>query len=372
MTDRSLEHEALRISAPSDRGWSRRRFLGTLGKSAVGLGLMGPFPAQVGRSQAPLRLGFIPVYPMMQYFVAREQGWYEEAGIPIEASRFSSGPPIVQALAAGELDLAYIGISPAAVSIARGVPAQVVAANVKEPNVILANERLRSLWEQYGAEAFARFREAEGRRAKIVTLPEGSTPDILLRFWIIERLGLDLEASIEIVPVGAPQVLQSIARGDVDGASVIEPSPTLIAERGFPFEPIAFADEILPGQPGAVVEVTQGLLNDQPERVEALTEIHLEATKFVQDNPDQTAEFASAVIGPQALPVEIAREALDSRATCFISDPHAITDGTLVYNDLQNRLGIVDRQLEVPDVFDFSFYDRMVDERPELDIEDCA
>lgn len=350
--------------------WTRRKFLRAVGLSL----LLGGLPRRRSRGASEalrLRLGFIPVYPMMQFFIARELGWYRELGLELEETRFGSGPPIVQAFAAEQLDLAYIGIAPALVAIARGVPAKVVAANVREPNVILAGEAFAALWEEKGQEAFRQFKEARGRRVRFVTLPKGSTPDLLLRFWIIEKLGLELEDVLEIVPVGAPQVLQALAAGGVDGASLIEPAPTLVEAHGLPFRPIVYAREVLPGQPGAVVLVTQALIEERPELVEELVKLHMRATAFVRLHPQRAAELASRVIGPEVLPVEVALRALKSPASCFISDPHAIEAGTLVYNDFQNRLGIVNRRLSPEEIFDYRFYDRLAEEHPELDVSEC-
>mgnify|MGYP001355798592 CR=1 FL=1 len=57
-----------------------------------------------------------------QLFVMQGEGWTEEAGIELELTKFSSGPAIVQAIAAGDFDVMYFGIGPAMVSRARGVP----------------------------------------------------------------------------------------------------------------------------------------------------------------------------------------------------------------------------------------------------------
>ncbi|PSQ67406.1 MAG: hypothetical protein BRD24_00475, partial [Halobacteriales archaeon SW_9_67_24] len=58
---------------------------------------------------------------MMQYFVIEQQGWYDELGPDVEVSTFGGGPPLVQAYASGNLDFAYVGISPGVIAVANGV-----------------------------------------------------------------------------------------------------------------------------------------------------------------------------------------------------------------------------------------------------------
>src|SRR5258708_26724663 len=84
------------------------------------------------QQQVPLRVGYISIFPMTQLFVMEGRGWTRGAGLQLILKRFSSGPPMVEALASGALDVAYIGIGPALLARPRRIDAKVVAANVIE------------------------------------------------------------------------------------------------------------------------------------------------------------------------------------------------------------------------------------------------
>jgi len=341
---------------------TRRRLLRTGGAGLTGLatGLAGCSGSSGGDSNT-LTLGTINVFPMMQYFVIDQQGWYDDLDVTIEPQTFGGGPPLVQAYAAGDLDLAYVGISPGLVAIANGVRSRVVAANVVEPNVMVGNAEWRRYWNDHGADAFARFREDKGRKPRFATLPAGSTPDVFLRFWLTERLGLDLDV-VEIAGQ-SPSALQStLAAGRVDAGSVIEPIPTQLRNNDdSDMEPFRYAGEIMPGQPGAVLQPSQSLIDDRPDLVERLVEIHIRATEFINGNRERAAEMASEVVGTDVLPVEVATRAINSPASTFVSDPHRIVDKSLVYNDFHQQLGSVSQDLSEDDVFDHSFYDGVSD-----------
>lgn len=306
-----------------------------------------------------LTLGTIDVFPMMQYFVVDQQGWYDDLGPDVEVKTFGGGPPLVQAYASGDIDFAYVGISPGIVAIANGVASKVVAANVVEPNVMVAGPTFRSYWNDHGADAFDRFRQAEGRKPRFATLPAGSTPDVFLRYWITEELGLSLDV-VEIVGQ-SPSALQStLSTGRADAGSAIEPIPTLLqANPDSDMEPFRYAGEIMPGQPGAVLQPSQSLIDDHPDLVRSMVETHVRATQFIHQHRDDAARMASDVIGSDILTDEVATEAIDSPASNFISDPHRIVEKTLVYNDFHQRIGSVDTDLAASDVFDHSFYDEV-------------
>ncbi|MFD1596190.1 ABC transporter substrate-binding protein [Haloplanus litoreus] len=347
-------------------GLSRRSLLKRTGGAAAGLsvgttGCLGESGA--GGSSAPdsLTLGTLDVFPMMQYFVIEQQGWYDELGPDIEVKSFGGGPPLVQAYASGDIDFAYVGISPGTVAIANGIASKVVAANVLEPNVMVGGATFRSYWADHGPDAFRRFREAEGRKPRFATLPAGSTPDVFLRYWITETLGLDLDV-IEIVGQSPSALRSTLSSGQADAGSVIEPIPTALeADPDSDMDPFRYAGEIMPGQPGAVLQPSQALIDEQPDLVRRLVEIHVRATEFIQRNRAQAVGMASEVIGSDILSTEVAERAIESPASNFVSDPHRIVDKTLVYNDFHQQLDSVDTDLTADDVFDHSFYDEVSD-----------
>ena len=338
---------------------SRRRLLQTTGTGLAGLstGVAGCLGLGGGSTPDSLTLGTLNVFPMMQYFVIDQQGWYDELEPEITVQTFGGGPPLVQAYASGSLDFAYVGISPGLVAIANGVSSKVVAANVLEPNVMVGSSEFRSYWAEHGADAFEEFRSDKGRKPRFATLPAGSTPDVFLRFWITEVLGLNLDV-IDIIGQ-SPSALQStLSTGNADAGSAIEPVPTVLQENpDTDMEPFKYAGEIMPGQPGAVLQPSQSLVDDNPSLVQELVDIHVRATNFIHENRTQAAEMASEVIGSDILSPEVATKAINSPASNFISNPRRIVDKSLVYNDFHQQLGSVDTDLSESDVFDHSFYE---------------
>ncbi|PSP99049.1 sulfonate ABC transporter substrate-binding protein [Halobacteriales archaeon QS_5_70_17] len=345
--------------ASDDRRYTRRDAV-KLGGAAAATGLAGCL-GDGGGSGSPdsITLGTLNVFPMMQWFVIQQQGWYDsELDVDVSVETFGGGPGVVQAFASGDIDFAYVGISPGAIAIAKGVPSKVVAANVLEPNVMVANGAFRELWDQHGEEAFERFREQEGRKPTFATLPAGSTPDVFLRFWLEEDLGVGTDAA-DIKRMGASSLRSTLSTGQVDGGSVIEPIRTVLHRDTEDMRAFRYAEAIMPGQPGAVLQPSQSLIDDHSDLVRSLVELHVRATEFVHDNRERAAEMASASIGEDVLPPEVSKEAIESPASTFISDPHRIVEKTLVYNDYHRKIGEVDEDLPEEDVFEHSFYDEL-------------
>jgi len=337
---------------------SRRAYLSGLATAGTA-GLAGCAGGGNGGSIDTVRVAHMPIYPDIQSHIMLEEGYFEELPVEVETELFSDGPSIVQASATGEYDVMLFGIIPAMIVIDRGIPAKITNANIVDPMLIMGTEEFADDYEDSGADAFAAFEEETGERFEFGTYPPGSVPDITLRYWLIEELGLEPGNDVDVTSLGgAGPVRQALLSGQIDGTSMIEPVPTIAKRRDAGYTDLDWSGNFFPGgQPGAVTLMHERVYDGAPEIAEAFVEQHIRATEFVEENPDGAAQATSNVVGPEALPVEDARAALDSRASNFISDPHRIEDGTPIFADWANRLERTEQELTNDQLFEFSHYD---------------
>lgn len=342
------------LSKPDNR--SRRRFLQATGSSAL-VAAAGCLGGSDNSSADSLNVAYMPIYPDMQYFVMQEEGYFDEIDAEVTGKQFPSGPKIVQAYASGDIDVAMFGIVPAMIVIDKGIPAKVVTSNIEEPMGILVHEDFAAMWDsEDAAGSFQQWEAETGQKFTFGTFPEGSVPDILLRYWLINEHGIEPGEAAEIIgPGGANAVFQGLANGEFDGTSIMEPVPTRAIEDDLPYEFISVAADFMPGQPAAVT-----LMNDKVRQTQAavdFVEQHQRATEFIQADRQAAAGHASTVIGEQSLPVPIAERAMDSPLSNFVTDPHRIESGTEIFAEYAATLGKTESQLTTDQVFDYSLYD---------------
>ncbi|APE30687.1 nitrate ABC transporter substrate-binding protein [Halomonas aestuarii] len=323
--------------------------------------LLATGPAQGNDDTTTLEVGYMPILPVAQLFVMEGEGWTGEAGLELELTRFSSGPAMVQALASGELDVMYFGIGPAMVARANGVPIKVLAASIREQIGLVARGELADTFARVEdpAEAIARFTEAQGRKPKIATFPRGSVPDTVLRYWLVERLGVGEEA-VEIVAMGADRVQQALLAGAVDAASILEPILTTVQERVEGARVVARADEMLPGQPGAVLAAREAALADHPEAMRALMDLHVRATRMLLEEPARAAPHVREFVGKRLIGLDTVEAALRSPSSNYLADPHAILEATRTMHDFQAAQGTLKKPVDLEALFDTSLYDAVV------------
>lgn len=304
-----------------------------------------------------LRVGYIPIMPMAQLFVMQHEGWVKRHGLDFKLTRFSSGPAMVQALASNKLDVAFIGIGPAMVARAHGVPVKVVATDVVSQIALIARGDLaRDMKKTPGAAGIRAFIKSHHRKPRIATLPKGSVPDTALRYWLEKQLGVSANL-VDIKGMGASAVQQALLTGAVDAASIMEPILTIVKSRVPSAAVVARGNDMLPNLPGAVLVVREDLIKQHPDIVRKLVAMQVRATKELNQHPQQAVGDIQAFVGRGLLGKALLDKALTSPNTTFTANPHRIIKATGVMNAFQVKQGLAIQRVDLSQLFDTQFYD---------------
>lgn len=341
-------------AAEQSEGRSRRTFIRLAGGvTAIGLaGCLGQGEGSIDE----LTIGYKPIFPYIQSLVMKHEGYYDELDATVKTENFgNTGLTIVQSFANDDLDVAFLGITPAIRMQDRGMPSAIVAANNKNGFVFLAREEFAEDWEDGNPQAaFDAHEERTGETFTFGTPPKSSVAYVLLNYWLEEKLSISSDSVDMQALGGAGPVRQALATGEVDGACIMEPIPTILERSDAPFEQIAWAGEFMSGQPGGVM-VMHDRVRDS-DIAGDVVEQHVRATEFVEENPDRTAEIVSDAVGPKMLPKEGARQALESPGANFISDPGEIEEDASVFCEWMAKLDRTDNRVDADDLFDTDVY----------------
>jgi len=333
---------------------TRRRLLQTAGASTIAATLTGCLGRSSG-SLGSMTVAYVPIYPNMQHYVMEREGYYDDVPAEVTVERFSSGPSVVTAFASGDVDVALFGITPAMVLADRGTQAGVLAANSRNGFKIMGTSELVDLYEQEGAGVFERFEEENGRKIRFGAPPDGSVPDIVLRYWIQEALDAgELDTVIDKSTVPPANAVQTIQSGDIDATIIQEPFATIIG-REDGYSELAWSGNVLENHPVTVLFANQQVI-DASDISQELVEQHTAATEFTANSPDVAASHAASVIG-SGVSEELAQAAFESQASDFISDPHAITDQTATMGEFVANVGNIDEPVPTEELFSFGPYD---------------
>ncbi|WP_327088678.1 ABC transporter substrate-binding protein [Nonomuraea sp. NBC_01738] len=236
-----------------------------------------------------VRLGFFPNITHATALVGVEKDLYaKHLGVPVKTSTFNAGPAAIEAIFSGAIDATYIGPNPAinAWSKSGGKAINIIAGAASGGVFLVVKPEINTV---------------EDLRGKKIATPQlGNTQDVALRHWLQEK-GLKTDTKgggdVHIVPQENAQTLQTFATGDIDGAWVPEPFASRLVQES---KGKILQDErdLWPDKQFVITHliVRQEWAKANPGLVKKLLEAHVEATKFINDDPAGAATTVNAAI----------------------------------------------------------------------------
>ncbi|MDD2365968.1 MAG: ABC transporter substrate-binding protein [Desulfuromonadaceae bacterium] len=221
-----------------------------------------------------------------QALIGRTNGAFEKSTkSKISWKLFNAGPTAMEALIAGEIDIAYVGPNPAinAYLRSKGKVLKVIAgaANGGASLVVRRGTGIKSV------------RDFKGKR---IASPEiGNTQDVALRTWLNSQ-GLRVGRDVKVSSLKNPDILQLFIQKELDSAWVPEPwASRLILEGGGE----VFLDESSIWPRGefatALLVVRTDFLQKKPQLVKDFLSAHIDTT--IQINRNKSA--AKRIINKQ-------------------------------------------------------------------------
>lgn len=284
-----------------------------------------------------VRLGYFPNITHAQALVGVPGGDFARAVEPLRLTAlvFNAGPQAMEALFAGELDLAYVGSGPAVNAYVRskGRALHVVAgaASGGAALVVRADSGIESAADLGG---------------KIIASPQiGNTQDIALRAFLRDH-GLeatDRGGSVRVAPLSNPDILNLLRRGELHGAWVPEPWVTrLLHEAGG--RVLVDERDLWPGGrfATAVVVASRSFLGERPDLVRRFLAAHVEATRWIQEHPEEARARVNEALGRllgKPLPPDILNDAFSRLEVTY--DP--VEDSLLRAAERAFELGFLGR-----------------------------
>jgi NitT/TauT family transport system substrate-binding protein len=268
-----------------------------------------------GGSSGPVtvNLGYFPNLTHAVALVGVGQGTFQNAlgpNVKLATKTFNAGPAEIEALFAGDIDIGYVGPSPAVNGYVKshGQALRIIAGAASGGALLIVRPQ-------------ANITTPSDLANKKIADPQlGGTQDVSLRYYL-QQHGLqaaDKGGNVQVIPTDNATIVTLFKQGKIDGAWVPEPWATRLVVEG---KGKVFVDERTLWPDGKFITtdvvVRTAFLNAHPDLVSKFLQAHVDTIQYILSNPESAKSIANAqikLITGKALPsneIDMAYDHLD-------------------------------------------------------------
>jgi NitT/TauT family transport system substrate-binding protein len=215
----------------------------------------------------------------LPFFVAQEKGFFAEEGLSVEVvGPFEAGPAEMDALAANQIDMGYVGVAPAVMAAARKIPLSIVSGVNLEGSGLVTGMDINSV--------------AELKSKRIATPAPGSIQYVMFGMLLAgNNLGYN-DVELFSGTVKPPDMPQSLQTGRINGYFVWEPYVARSVVGGYG-KLLVESKDIWPGHPCCVIVTGGDFGRSQDGTVASVIRAHRKAIDFIAANPAEAKAIAA-------------------------------------------------------------------------------
>ncbi len=246
-----------------------------------------------------VRLGYLTAdLHQLAYYVAQKNGWYEEAGIEVIPVEYINGAFEMDGFKAEEIDVGYLGTAPATIKHANlDIPIQILAQANNEGSAIVVGKDKG-------------IKSVKDLKGKNIGIPGPGTVQHFLLLKALDQAGLEAKDVSLVYPMPGKTMLDNLKTGSIDGFVGWEPFNAAAVNEGYG-EILITSHEIWPNHPCCVVATRNEYKEKNPETIQKMVDIHVRATKWINENPDEAVKYGVEFTGRSEDAVRLAMENID-------------------------------------------------------------
>ncbi len=239
-----------------------------------------------------LNLGYFPNLTHAVALVGVGRGTFQNAlgpNVKLETKTFNAGPALIEALFAGDIDIGYVGPSPAINGYVKshGQALRIIAGAASGGALLIVRPG-------------ANIQTASDLANKKIADPQlGGTQDVSLRYYLQQHSlqAADKGGNVQIIPTDNSTILTLFKQGKIDGAWVPEPWATrlVVEDKGK-----VFVDErtLWPNDKFITTDVVvrTAFLNAHPDLVNKFLQAHVDTVQYISSNTASAKSIANTQI----------------------------------------------------------------------------
>ena len=227
-------------------------------------------------------LGYLNSTAHLLGFIAREEGYFEEEGLNVTLTQFSSASELATGLISGKLDVAFIGSVPILSFQSQGQDLTIFGgAMTNGHGYVIKPEYTEGLTEW----------DVSILKDRNVASVKNSVQDAELQI-LLRNAGIEIgeaEGQVHIIYFDSQKdAFNALQNGSIDAASVYSPYASLAKGLGYEIVYRCSEEEALKNQPCCRQVAPSAALTEYPNAYNAFERALIKAYKFSQEHQDES------------------------------------------------------------------------------------
>lgn len=224
------------------------------------------------------------------FYVAEAAGLFEEEGIVIEWVDVGAGARQIAAVASRSAEFAVVGMQPSISARENGAELVAIGSlfNAYPIQLVLSGSAMERTGIAAGMNIDEIVERLEGVTIAVTGI--GSTTDVLLRSWLVQR-GVNPDEAITIQPLANPPAMfAAFEQGIVDGFMLGAPWPERAEADGsgtIVVDPLMGGIPELEEVPYTAIIASSSLVDDRPDVVRSVVRALTRGMKLASEQPDE-------------------------------------------------------------------------------------
>jgi NitT/TauT family transport system substrate-binding protein len=266
-----------------------------------------------------INIGYQPYGPYWVFQLAKEKGWWDEAGVDVKLIQFMSGPPQNYAMGKGEVDVSIMGDTPILTSAVQ---------KIYDPLVIATLVDISNMFRVIAQPEYNDIKELKHK--KIGTMV-GSVENYFLML-VLKKMGWTTD-DVQIVHMETKEMQAAMLAGRVDACTVVPAVSfvlhgkgfNLLTDKGFLAEP---PGKIIDAKLYNLIVARREWVEENPALATTFLSVMFRGVDYWLNNLDETNEWCRKKMN-EALATEMTPDSFDWYWNSF--DIVTLEDNALEY-----------------------------------------
>lgn len=202
--------------------------------------------------------------------VANQTGMFDAQGIKTKIIVYNNNYELINAIASGEIDAAYIDIMPVLAHVEKGVPIKIISSSQNGGSGLFVSNK-------------SGINSVSDLAGKNVSTPHDDSIQYLLLKNYLKQHGMSID-DLNMSSCACSYMNESLKKGKINAAISYQPYVAINMNNGSRL--LLNSDELMPDHPNCVLIASDDFISKHPDDAQKLVKVQENATKYINNNKD--------------------------------------------------------------------------------------